>query len=800
MRVHWPDDLLNAPRMASVAALVLLATAFAAWVVLPQGPVRPSAWLAENGKPVTYEGHIRPMFEQYCGDCHIDTKRGGLDLGQYPTARSVTEHRPVFEQILKNVEGGLMPPENKPQPTPEERFRLVGWLKGELYTCDCTRPDPGRVTLRRLNRTEYNNTIRDLTGVDLQPANEFPEDDTGYGFDNIGDVLSVPPVLVERYLAAAEKVLNTAIISGPAPPAVQRLNPGDFSGGSLSDSGSRILSSEGEISAIIEFGTTGEYRIRVRAFGDQAGPDPVRMSLRLDDREIKTVDVRARRQSPADFDLPLAVQAGAKRFAAAFLNDYYQANDPNPANRDRNLHLVHVEVTGPITTNWPALTSAHRRIFVAQPSSGTPQAQRSAAESIVRRFASRAFRRPVSPDELAGLLRFYDRAVAAGDNHEQSVQAALQVVLVSPRFLFREELRPDPDNPRRIQPVDEFALASRLSYFLWSTMPDDELFEVAENGQLRRQLESQVRRMLRAPRADALVTNFAGQWLQLRNLEGMEPDPKEFAGFNRELRRSMHHETERFVRRIFTEDRSVLEFLDADWTYVDESLARHYGLTGVQGTNFTLVSLKGTVRGGLMTQGSVLTLTSNPTRTSPVKRGKWVLDNLLNTPPPPAPPNVPLLDEANQSRLSGSLRQRMEQHRADPLCASCHALMDPIGFGFENFDGIGRWRERDGEFVIDPAGKLNTGESFQSPAQLKQILLTAKREEFLRGLSAKLLTYALGRGLEYYDQCAVNEIARQLSRGDYRASTLIMSVVNSVPFQMQRGEEPPGDGKTQAVP
>jgi hypothetical protein len=791
MRWRWPERFPEATRVASFSLLLLLAAAFLGWVVPADGPARPASWLASDGRPLTFAGHIRPLFEQYCGDCHIDTVKGGLNLDKYPDAQAVKAHRPVFEAILKNVEGGIMPPENKPQPSPEERFRLVGWLKGELYACDCTRPDPGRVTLRRLNRTEYNNTIRDLVGLDLRPADDFPEDDTGYGFDNIGDVLSVPPVLVERYLAAAEKVLDAAIVTGPKSPAVRVLEPAVMRGGAVAEFGSRVLASQGEIAATVELAEAGEYRLRVRAFGDQAGPERVKMAVRLDDRELGAVEVRARRRAPEDHDFNLALATGAHEIRAAFLNDYYRADDPNPNNRDRNLHVVQFELTGPFTTNWPPLTSAHRRIFIAQPESPTPAARRSAAEQIVLRFAARAFRRPPAAAEVGRLMRFYDEGIAAGDNHEQSVKLALQAVLVSPRFLFREEPRPDPNNPRRIQPVDEFALASRLSYFLWSTMPDDELFALAERGQLRRQLPAQVRRLLRDPRADALVTNFAGQWLQLRNLEGMAPDEREFPGFSPALRAAMREETEWFVRRIVREDRSVLEFLDADWTYVDESLARHYGLEGVHGTNLTLVSLRGTPRGGLLTQASVLTLTSNPTRTSPVKRGKWVLENLLNTPPPPAPPSVPLLEEGAGAKLSGSLRQRMEQHRADPLCASCHALMDPIGFGLENFDGVGRWREQDGAFPIDPAGQLNSGEAFQGPAELKQILLNAKREEFLRCLAAKLLTYALGRGLEYYDQCAVEEIARQLRRGDYRVSALVLAVVNSVPFQMQRGERPP---------
>lgn len=632
-----------------ILALVALALAWGTAARTPSAGDEP-----DGTEPVRYETRVRPLFDTYCLDCHGERKRAGLDLRLYPDLPSVHANRKVFESLLEQVERGLMPPENKPQPTPEERARIVDWIRDELFQVDCTRPDPGRVTLRRLNRTEYNQTVRDLVGVDLQPAEDFPMDDVGYGFDNIGDVLSLPPVLLEKYLAAATKVLEAAIVSGPGP-----------------------------------------------------------------------------------------------------------------------------------------LTDSHRRIFFVQPTASTPEARLACARELLSDFARRAYRRPVQPDELDRLLKLYALAQAEGDSFEASVKLALQAVLVSPHFLFREELQPEPDNPDSVHPISEFALASRLSYFLWSTMPDEALFHLAERGGLRARLEAEVQRMLADPRASALTANFAGQWLQFRTLEVVAPDRQEYPGFDDTLRAAMRRETELFFETILREDRSVLEFVDADWTFANERLARHYGLTGVEGDAFRRVGLAGTARGGVLTQGSFLTLTSNPTRTSPVKRGKWVLDNILNTPPPPPPPGVPLLEETAQAKLTGTLRQRMEQHRADPLCASCHALMDPIGFGFENFDGIGAWRERDGELPIDPAGQLVSGEAFEGPAELKRILLTAKREEFLRCLAAKMLTYALGRGLEYYDECAVQEIVAALRQGGYRFSALVLGVVKSPPFQLRRGEGAP---------
>jgi hypothetical protein len=440
-------------------------------------------------------------------------------------------------------------------------------------------------------------------------------------------------------------------------------------------------------------------------------------------------------------------------------------------------------VVGPLQAQ--ALPESHKRIFFRAPTAAT---KREVARSIVQRFSTRAYRRPVTAAELNRLMRIFDEADSQKESFEAATKLALEAVLISPHFLFRGELHPEPDNPRLVHPVSEYALASRLSYFLWSSMPDDELFALAEKGKLRKNLEAQVRRLVRDPKSQALVENFAGQWLQLRKLELATPDAKVFPDFDEPLREAMRKETELFFASIVRDDRSVLEFLDANYTFANERLARLYGLAGVHGEEFQRVSLRGTQRGGLLTQASILTLTTNPTRTSPVKRGKWVLENILGSPPPPPPPDVPELKDNSEARLTGSLRQRMEQHRQNPNCASCHARMDPIGFGFENFDGIGAWRARDEGFAIDPAGELASGETFKGPNDLKSTLLKQKREEFVRCLTEKMLTYALGRGLEYYDKCAVSGVTKALEKDGYKFSSLILGVVKSAPFQMRRGE------------
>jgi choline dehydrogenase-like flavoprotein len=395
----------------------------------------------------------------------------------------------------------------------------------------------------------------------------------------------------------------------------------------------------------------------------------------------------------------------------------------------------------------------------------------------------------VTKEEVDRLMKLFALADRHGESFERSIQVALEAVLVSPGFLFRGELQPEPNNPGMVQPVDEFALASRLSYFLWSSMPDEELFALAGRNALRKHLEQQVRRMLRDPKAGALVENFAGQWLQIRNLKLVAPDKMTFPDFDDNLRAAMAKETEMFFTEILQQDRSVVEFLDADYTFVNGRLARLYGLPGVTGDDFRRVSLKGTHRGGLLTEAAILTIASTPTRTSPVKRGKWVLENLLGAPPPPPPPDVPELKEGKDAALTGTMRQRMEQHRENPICASCHARMDPIGFGLENFNGIGEWRDKEGDFPIDPAGQLVTGETFNGPGELKSILVKHKRDDFAHCLTEKMLTYALGRGLEYYDKCAMDQITKRLAKNHYRFSTLILEIVKSTPFEMRRGED-----------
>jgi hypothetical protein len=770
---------------------------------------------------------VVPFLTKHCYACHGNgKKRAGLALDKYPDDEAVQKDRRVWENVLHMVRSGQMPPPERPRPAVKETEAVLQSIDAVLAKLDCSKvQSAGRVTLRRLNKVEYNNTIRDLVGIDFKPAADFPNDDVGYGFDNIGDVLSLSPLLLERYLAAADAILERAIVlADPPKPARNRLGSLQVSfGAGETMRGGAVLHSKGSVSAE-SYLDEGDYVIRVQAYGLQVGDEPVRAAVRIGRNEGKEFEVKATDAAPATLEVHTRVRTGTARVSVSFLNPFTDKT-AEPA-KQRQLFVRSIEVEGPFNPPAPVLPESHKRIMgiagcrlqivnclscvrlelaaLGSLSSAThhlPSLQsaicnlqsaipREAARDIVTRFADRAFRRPVKPEEVSRFLKLYDRAEKEGERFESRVRLALSGVLVSPHFLFRVELDPPGAKPQAAYNVSEYELASRLSYFLWSSMPDDELFALAAKGELRKNLEAQVRRMVKDPKSAALVQNFAGQWLTLPKLDMVTPDPKVFPNFDAELRAAMYRETELFFEAVLREDHSILDLLDADFSFVNERLAKHYGIDGVKGKEFQRVKLPAN-RGGILTHASILTLTSSPTRTSPVKRGKWVLDQLLNTPPPPPPDDVPELTEEKQ--LKGSLRQVMEMHRTNALCASCHSKMDPIGFAFENYDAIGVWRDKDGRFDIDPSGVLPDGKAFKGPAELKSIL-RGKKDLFGRCLAEKMLTYALGRGLEFYDKCAVDKILKALDKNDYRFSTLLLEVVNSDPFQMRtssgvRGQE-----------
>ncbi len=746
----------------------------------------------QKGESLDFQKEVNPFFKKYCAACHNnDEKMGDVVLDQFQSAQAVVTQRPMWQKILEILQAEEMPPEGEPQPSDDERGKITAWIEQELAKFDCTKmTDPGRVTIRRLNRVEYNNTIRDLMGVDFQPAADFPSDDVGYGFDHIGDVLSMSPLLMEKYLAAAEKIVETAIWAEDPYRAPRKTFDAaaleQTTGGGLHGPKLRVLASNGEVFAEHEFPAEGEYLLIGEVYAQQAGPDPALMELRLDGKTLKTIRVTAGKESPGVYEVRTRIPAGKHRVALAFVNDYYQPDHEDPKLRgDRNLFVTSLSVQGPIETMPQELPETHKRIVFCDLRSEDDPLK--CARAILEKFITRAFRRPVTEDELKLYMKLGGQVIEEGGTLEQALQVVLKTVLVSPHFLFRIELDDHSDDAKPIRDLNDYELASRLSYWLWSSMPDDELFAAAQRGELGKPLvlKTQISRMLADPKAGALVENFAGQWLQLRSLQEAAPDAKVFPEFDDELRVAMRKETELFFAEAIRADLSILDFLDAKFTFLNERLAKHYGIDGVSGDEFRRVELAETPRAGILTHASILTITSDPTRTSPVKRGKWILENILAAAPPPPPPDVEQLPEDEAAVASGSLRKRLEIHRNKPVCASCHEKMDPLGFGFENFDAIGRWRTKDAGFDIDASGTLPDGSEFGGPLELLSVL-KAQKEAFCRCLTEKMLTYALGRGLEYYDECAVDSISARMAENGYRFSTLFLEIANSDPFRKRR--------------
>jgi hypothetical protein len=631
------------------------------------------------------------------------------------------------------------------------------------------KPDPGRVTARRLNRYEYNNTIRDLLAIDFRPADDFPADDSGYGFDNIGDVLSLSPVLMEKYLHAAERIARTAIGINALPnPTLEthsrRDNRVDGPGLTVSHS----------------FPVEGDYKILIALSGR---PDPLKLSLSLDGQRAQTLPVEDALEHRRAAEVPIHVSPGDHLLAAGLVPDGPPTADP----LQRNPYIGYLHVRGPYNPVASLPSECYRRVFRCGHTPGNHTLE--CARTNLADLARRAYRRPVTSQEVDGLMRFVESAQQQSDGLERGMQIALEAILMSPRFLFRIERDPNLASPATHE-IDQFELATRLSYFLWSSAPDDELFQLAAEHRLRKPavFHAQIRRMLSDPKSNALFENFGGQWLEIRNLGSIHPDPEKFPMFNDELRQAMQQETRLFFYSIIREDRSILDFIDANYTFLNQRLANFYGIPGVEGNQFRRVELPpGSHRGGILAQASVLTVSSYAARTSPVLRGKWVLENILNAPPPPPPPNVANLGE-KAIGSSASARQQMEQHRSNPACRSCHARMDPLGFGLENYDAIGRWRTYDGNFPIDATGTLPGGKTFDGPDGLKALLMQDKNA-FAECLTGKLLTYALGRGLEIQDQPTVQSIVRRVAAGDYKFSRLIEEIVASAPFQKRHGEE-----------
>ena len=755
----------------------------------------------------------RASLDRYCVSCHNQTvKTAGLALDRIDVDRA-GDNAQAWEAVVRKLRVRMMPPPGRPRPDEAAYDSLVSHLETSLDRAAAGASNPGRTdTFRRLNRTEYQNAIRDLLALDVDVASILPRDDASHGFDNVG-VGELSPTLLERYLAAAHKVSRLAVGSPVTAPASHVVVlPSDltqedhFDGLPFGTRGGTVVRHT--------FPVGGEYEVQIRLSRDrnenvEGLTEASQVELMLDGSRIRIFTVKPNRNTSGayyadeavdkDLKVRVPVQAGPHEVAVTFPRRTFALPEterqPHKAHFNMDRHpriqpaVYSVSITGPFDAGAVADTPSRRRIFVCAPGRGASAPDEDAcAKTIVSTLARRAYRRPVTDADVRAPLEFYRKARAEA-GFEAGIEMALRATLASTEFLFRIERDPGNAKPNTTYRVSDVELASRLSFFLWSSIPDEELLGLAINGKLKEPavLEQQVRRMLADARSEALVTNFAGQWLYLRNLAAQNPDARAFPDFDDNLRQAFRKETELFFESIVQEDRSVLDLLRADFTYVNERLARHYGIPNVYGSRFRRVELgEDSVRGGLLGHGSILTVTSYANRTSPVLRGKWILENLLGTPPPPPPPNVPALTDTAANGKSLSMRERMSQHRANPACAGCHQLMDPAGLSMENFDAIGRWRSRtEAGTAVDASGGLPGGATFDGVRGLRAALLN-RPELFVGTVTEKLMTYALGRGMEHYDAPSVRAIAREARKSDYRFSSLVMGIVQSPPFQLRK--------------
>jgi hypothetical protein len=771
-----------------------------------------SAATAQTPAPATT---YRAVLDRYCVTCHnprlltanLNLDNAGANL------EAIASHAAVLEKVLQKLKAASMPPPGLGRPDADTYRQFAAWLEAELDRASADAPNPGRPTAHRLNRAEYANAIRDLLALEVDPRALLPADDLSFGFDNNADILGLPPALLERYLSAARKITRLAVGDPGIRAALEtyKVPP--------------LLVQDERMSEELPFGSRGgaairhyfpldaEYTIRIRLTRDniytiRGLSEPEQIDLRVDGALVRQFNVggpaavKSRAEADADLEVRVPIKAGHRLVSVTFsrrtlavggivperlpVGNFLLSGTARASGFRELMGIASVQIGGPYDGATPADTPSRRAIFICRPSAPSDEVR--CATSILSRLARRAYRRPVADDDVAALVGFYREGRRQG-TFDAGIQHALTRLLVDPDFLFRVERDPPKVRPGAAYRISDLELATRLSFFLWSSIPDEELLETAAKGRLkdRAVLEAQVRRMLADPRASALVANFAAQWLLLRNMRAVTPDVNLFPEFDENLRLAMLRETELFVESQMREDRGVGELLTANYTFLNERLAAHYGIPGVHGSQFRRVTHADGRRHGLLGHGSILTVTSHATRTSPVLRGKWVLDNLLGTPPPPPPADVPALPEKGAGDAV-SVRARLEQHRRNPTCSSCHSRMDPLGFALENFDGIGKWRVRDEDgSSIDAVGALPDGTRFDGPSELRA-LLDSRDEEFATTITTKLLTYALGRGVESYDLPAVRGVVRRSAPSGYRWSSIVLGIVESTPFQMRRAE------------
>ena len=774
------------------------------------GPTTPPSW------EQTWD-----FIDLYCIDCHAsDIRKGEVNLEVLSQPGEIFDERHVWEQVQKQLQVAAMPPDDEMQPELGEREAIADWLHETLTFVDTSKPvDPGRVTVRRLNRKEYDNTIQDLFGINLSLATTFPGDNVGYGFDNIGDVHTVSPLRMERFLAAAERVADLVVNTGQQLEIdvnEQAVFYDRFDITASSDAGV-IIDPAGRLEVTYETPLPGEYELAIRAWGvmpqsvfEERGVDNeeswpehanawrpedshpvVPMQLVVNGKIVDTLLVRQGESSrdwqtyKLRFDVPIGVQDIAfqmgepEGWSAAEL-EAWRADPPR-------LGIREARMTGPYSVDTQQLDPLHQLVVTTQPGPELTVAE--AARRILEPVGHDAFRRPLTEEELARHVAFVESFVADGETFQVGITAAIEALLVSPHFIYRFDVGPAPLDAETIHPIGDYALASRLSYFMWGSMPDEELFALAESGEIQQDdvLAAQVKRMLAHPRSEHFKAEFFRQWLDLRKLRSLSIDDEVFKAFSLDLKRDVETETLLFVGSIIEDNGTILDMLTADYSFINKRIAKVYGIAGFESSEFQRVSLRGMPRRGLLTQPSILMLTSYPNRTSPTKRGNWILEAILGDEPPDAPANVPTLEEAQASKPDLTLRDHLELHRTNPTCASCHATMDPIGLGLENFNAIGEWRVTDGGLPVNASGELPDGSTFDEPLELLEILI-AREDDFARNFVRKLMTFALGRGLEYYDRVAVDDVLAHTAADGYRIVDIAQEVVLSRPFRLQRGD------------
>ena len=705
--------------------------------------------------------------QQYCVVCHNETLRTADFSLEGVTASELSKHTSALEKVLRRLASGEMPPTGMPRPSDSARFELVSWLEARLDEHASDNPNPGSPAIHRLNRAEYSNAIRDLLGIDLDHSEDLPADDSGYGFDNIGDVLTVSPLHIEKYISAARRASRLAVGTLTPKPIVERYAP---NAGTQNEAIDGLPQNErGGILFKHVFPFYADYTITIRVRGRRMPhmPSP-QLDVRVDGERIKLIDSAfsnlEAQQGTRLYEIPLTIEAGEHEIAAGFLNEYLipETSSEGDLKSAFNYSVDYVLIGGPYATKRVGIQESQERIFICRPAD--VDQEEDCARKILSNLARRGYRGPVTPEDINPLIGLFSEGRKDGGSFEHGIEMALSGLLVSPRFLYRSPALPEGGNVNDIYELSDIDLASRLSFFLWSSIPDEELLLIAEEGNLKKPeiLSAQIDRMLTDPKARALVDNFGGQWLHLRNVQDWTPDPERYDYFDNSLRYAFQQETELFMANMIKEDRSILDLIDADYTFVNERLAEYYGIDGVEGGYFRRVPLIGTGRGGLLGQGSILMVTSYPTRTSPVLRGKWVLENLLGSPPPPPPPDVPALDDSAEIS-AGSLREALEQHRANAACAVCHDRLDPLGFALESFDAVGRKRVTEHGLEVDDTGSLPDGTVVDGIDGLRNVLMMRK-DEFVETFAEKLLTYAIGRGLEPSDRSTLRRFAEQLRR------------------------------------